>query len=131
MIGKYESSDKNSEHISSRFLEFVEENDMTQFIHCPTHYRTTQTSSLIDLVLSNDSHLVNNITHFPPLGLSHRSVLTFDIDLSPPTVVIVPVAKFQIDKGGDYVSMRNYKSKAEWDTELLGTNVDCFLKVIV
>ena len=79
-----ESCDKISEHISTRFLEFVKENDITQFIHCPTHYRTTQTPSLIDLVLSNDSHLVNNITHFPPLGMSHHSVLTFHIDFSPP-----------------------------------------------
>ena len=126
-----ESCVKNIEHISSKFLEFVKVNDITQFITSPTHHRTTQTPTLIDLILSNDSHLVSEVAHFPPFGLSHHSVLSFSTNFSPHTVEATPVLKYQIDKG-DYTGMRSYmsKTKDEWDIELEGTNVDSCWEVI-
>ena len=106
-------------------------NDITQFITSPTHHRCTQTPSLIDLVLSNDAHTVCNISHFPPFGLSHHSVLCFSTDFSPHVVESAPILKYQIDKG-DYIGMRSYmsKSKEQWDNELMNTNVDSCWEII-
>ena len=65
----------NENYIAFKFLNTVQKNVMTQFVKEPSHYRCLQTPTLIDLILANDSDLVNNVKHFPALGLSHQTVI--------------------------------------------------------
>ena len=119
---KEESSTKSIEHLSSRFLEYCMLDGMTQFVTHPTHHRTTQTPTLIDLILSNLPTLVHDVKYFPPLGMSHHSVLTCELDLMSPEVNQPSVLKFQVDKG-DYAGMRVSFSNLDWDS-LLKTDDD-------
>ena len=56
----------------------VQEEDWTQHVCEPTRYRTGQRPSLPDLVLTNVSHLVDNIHMCGPLGKSDHMVLDFE-----------------------------------------------------
>ena len=115
------SCNKNIEHLSSRFLEFSMLDGMTQFVTHPTHHRTTQTPTLIDLILSNVPTLVHNVNYLPPLGMSHHSVLTCDLNYKRPTHDSSSVLKYQVDKR-DYDAMRESFSKIDWDEKL---NPEC------
>ena len=108
---------KSIESIASLFLECTLDG-MTQFVKYPTHHRTTQTPTLIDLILSNESKLVQNMKYFPPMGMSHHSVLAFCLNFSRPKPDLSPVTKLQVDKG-DYCSMRAFISSVDWDSILL------------
>jgi hypothetical protein len=76
-----------------------------------------QTPTLIDLLMSNNADFIKNVTHFPPLGLSHHSVLTCQIVFTLPKKSDYVTLKYQMDKA-DYVSMRSDMSRVEWDTIL-------------
>ena len=121
---------KSIESIASLFLECTLDG-MTQFVKYPTHHRTTQTPTLIDLILSNESNMVLNMKYFPPLGMSHHSVLTFNLDLLCPKPDLSPITKLQVDKG-DYCSMRAFISAVDWDLLLLsGDDVDTWWSKIM
>ena len=62
----------------SRLLQLVQEEDWTQHVCEPTRYRTGQRPSLLDLVLTDESHLVDNIHMCEPLGKSDHMVLDFE-----------------------------------------------------
>ena len=64
--------------ISSRLFHLVQEEDWTQHVREPTRYRAGQRPSLLDLVLTNESHLVDRIQISEPLGKSDHAVLEFD-----------------------------------------------------
>ena len=52
---KNDTCDKNVNHKASKFLECVHKNYLSQLITEPTHYRGTQTPTLVDVVLTNES----------------------------------------------------------------------------
>ena len=112
-----ELCDKNENHKASKFLSCIHKNYLHQHVKKPTHHRGIQNPTLIDLIISNEEDLVQNLTHHPPLGNSHHSILTFSVDVQPQREKPTPsVPKSQFHKG-DYDSMRRYltKDEKEWD----------------
>ena len=77
---------RNNINKSCMFLNTIQENFLYQIIKEPTHHRCQQTPTLIDLILTNDVNLVNNVDHFPPFGKSHHSVICFSLDIEPPPI---------------------------------------------
>ena len=108
---------KGDNHKASKFLECLHFNHLSQFISEPTHHRGTQSPTLIDLILSNDDDLVQNIVHYPPLGKSHHSLIYFNIDMVYSKPTESPVLKYQMDKG-DFDKMRQFIGNIDWDREL-------------
>ncbi|KAA3676029.1 uncharacterized protein DEA37_0011181 [Paragonimus westermani] len=51
----------------------------TQHVTAPTRHRFGQIPSLLDLVITNESHLVDRVIIKPPLGHSDHSLLAFDL----------------------------------------------------
>ena len=45
----------------------------------PTRYRINQESSLLDLIIVNDSNYIQNIEHLDPVGRSDHCVLSFTL----------------------------------------------------
>ena len=109
---------KHSNHTSSLFLEIIHKNFLSQLVKTPTHHRAMQRPTLIDLVILNDRSLVSDdITHHPPLGMSHHSVLCFKVNIEIHKQVNPTDPKFQINRG-DFDSMRNYVRSVDWNTML-------------
>ncbi|MBM6549448.1 exonuclease/endonuclease/phosphatase family protein, partial [Streptococcus dysgalactiae] len=63
---------------SNLLLQLVQENSWTQHVKEHTRFRAGQNSSLLDLVLSNESHLVDEVRIKAPLGKSDHALLEFD-----------------------------------------------------
>ena len=95
------------------FLECVHSNCLYQLVDQPTHHRGDQTPTLIDLVISNQNDLVHDIKYNAPLGKSHHSMISFQLDVIVDKDDVVNVEKFIFDKG-DYDGMRKFISDKDW-----------------
>ncbi|KAA3680178.1 uncharacterized protein DEA37_0009933 [Paragonimus westermani] len=56
----------------------IHEKAWTQHVDLPTRHRPGQTPSLLDLVITNEAHLVDRVVIKPPLGHSDHMLLNFD-----------------------------------------------------
>ena len=118
---------RNNINKSCMFLNTIQENFLYQIIKEPTHHRCQQTPTLIDLILTNDVNLVNNVDHFPPFGKSHHSVICFSLDIEPPPITPSSTLKYLVDKG-DYASMSKSLERTDWDSEFTGPTEECWSK---
>ncbi|GAA52066.1 hypothetical protein CLF_107284 [Clonorchis sinensis] len=63
---------------AAALTEVVQQSVWTQHVVAPTRYRAGQQPSLLDLVITNERHFVDQVTINAPLGHSDHCVLTFD-----------------------------------------------------
>ncbi|GAA52973.1 hypothetical protein CLF_109247 [Clonorchis sinensis] len=63
---------------AAALTEVVQQSAWTQQVVAPTRYRAGQQPSLLDLVITNERHFVDQVTINAPLGHSEHCVLTFD-----------------------------------------------------
>jgi hypothetical protein len=66
---------KSADHPSTIFRNFFIEKQLIQHVTEPTGVRRGQWDSLLDLVLTRQPDMVENIEHLPGLGESDHSVL--------------------------------------------------------
>ena len=71
------SSSVNETQPASEFLECIR--DCYLFLHVkqPTRFRADQEPSTLDLIFTNEEHMINNISYLPGLGKSDHLVLIF------------------------------------------------------
>ncbi len=70
---------KGPDHKSSVFLEATRDSFLFQHVQHPTHYRSDQTPTTIDLLFTNEDNMLSDLHHNAPLGKSHHVSLTFDL----------------------------------------------------
>ncbi|GAA53824.1 hypothetical protein CLF_111238 [Clonorchis sinensis] len=63
---------------TAALTEVVQQSAWAQHVVAPTRYRAGQQPSLLDLVITNERHFVDQVTINAPLGHSDHCVLTFD-----------------------------------------------------
>ncbi|GAA56337.1 hypothetical protein CLF_110665 [Clonorchis sinensis] len=63
---------------TAALTEVTQQSAWTQHVVAPTRYRAGQQPSLLDLVITNERHFVDQVTINAPLGHSDHCVLTFD-----------------------------------------------------
>ena len=108
-----ETSNKNEEHCSTKFLNCVNRNYLFQIVNEPTHHRGLQQTTLIDLILVKNEKVINNLTYIPPFGKSHHDVLNFNITINT-ELNVQKQSKFLINKG-DYDAMRDSLKNKDGD----------------
>lgn len=95
----------------SRFIETVRDCYLTQHIERPTRRRGNDNASLLDLVLTNESMQISDISHLAPLGKSDHCVLAFNyhcyLDYARPKTT------FSYDKA-NFQAMRDTLKKENW-----------------
>ena len=64
------------------FLLTISECALYQHINDPTHYRTNQMPSILDLVFTNEEGMLTNLSYLPPLGNSDHVCLRFDFNVN-------------------------------------------------
>ena len=106
---------------STDFLEAIRDSFLYQHVREPTRARGTDRPSLLDLVLTNEEHMVNNIQYGAPLGKSDHAVLTFNIDCYATDTTSQSQARFLYHKG-DYGAMRR-ELDIDWE-ETFGEHQD-------
>ena len=92
---------------------------LEQLVNEPTRIRNEQTSSLLDLVLTNNIYFVDEISVQDPIGKSDHVVL--DSCVIANTGKVIPIERRLYYKG-DYDSMRNYFKSIDWNYLLLNEN---------
>ena len=112
-----ETCSEAASHLNAfKLLETVQVNNLVQLVDKPTHHRALQQATLIDLLLSNDSDLVSNIQFYPPFGMSHHEVISFNFALNVVPVKKSSVFKYQVNKG-NYPEFNSYLENVDWQTE--------------
>ena len=66
-----------SDHPASKFLETVTDTYLFQHVKQPTRIRKGQEHNTLDLILTNEEGMVNNVLVKEPLGKSDNAVLSF------------------------------------------------------
>ena len=77
---KQQTTNVNENHVASLLLECIRDCYLYQHITEPTRFRTGETPSVLDLVLTNEDHMVTNINYMPGLGKNDHLQLSFVFD---------------------------------------------------
>ena len=105
----------NTEDINFKFLECMRDCYLFQHVTEPTRQRGQNEPSTLDLVLTNEEHMIPAIEYLAPLGKSDHSILKFEIicslDKKPPKIIT------EINKG-NYNKMREIFKSVDWDSKM-------------
>ena len=105
----------NDEDINHKFLECMRDCYLFQHVLEPTRQRGQNEPSTLDLIFTNEEHMISIIEHLAPLGKSDHSILKFEMNCGvgkkPPKIVS------QINKG-NYDKMRDIFKSTDWENEL-------------
>ena len=75
---KFQSRNELEPNDACTFLNFFHDTYLFQHVQSPTHFRSDQRPTLIDLILSSEEGMVQNLHQKAPVGKSHHQVLCFD-----------------------------------------------------
>ena len=111
----------NPENEEFQFIESLRDTYLYQHVNQNTRGRGSDTPHLLDLVLTSEEGMVDDIQYEAPLGKSDHCILRFDLNCAT-EVHEKTFKKFIYDKG-DYVKLRedmrlNWREKLQFgDTE--------------
>lgn len=103
---------------SSLFLDKLQEFFLEQLVTEPTRFRQGQNPSLLDLVLTDNSHFVYDIVYSNPLGCSDHISLYISLNFS----VIPPLLERRLFYKADYEAINCYLEDIDWKLILLDKN---------
>jgi hypothetical protein len=109
-------------HKTFKFLESLKDSYLFQHVENPTHKRPGEKANILDLVLTNEENMVENLRHNEPLGKSHHHVITFEFACYS-THKDSSQRKLLLDKG-NYEKIRQELEEEDWDEALAETNVN-------
>ncbi len=110
--GTWTSNSENDE--GANFIEALRDGYLYQHIRTNTRTRGNQEPSLIDLVLTNEQNMVDNIETQSPLGKSDHTVINFDYkcyNIQPHST-----QRKMIFHKGNYDQMRKELATFDWDS---------------
>ena len=102
---RWNSLDSSNE--SAKFLLLVQNCFLTQHVLEPT-----RGDNVLDLILSSNKELVDNVTVVEPLGTSDHSQIHFNLTVK--TGSRYSKQRKRDFKKGDYVQMRSYLENMKW-----------------
>jgi hypothetical protein len=120
--GNSESLTELLECVGSKFMESIRDCFLYQHVKNPTHSRRNQTENILDLVITNEEGMVDDIQYEAPLGKSDHLVLKFDF-LCYKEILSPKTSKFSFHKG-DYTALSEEISKHKWKDDLTSLTVE-------
>ena len=72
---KFQSRNELEPNDACTFLNFYHDSYLFQHVHYPTHFRSDQKPTLIDLILSSEEDMVQTLCQKAPVGKSHHQML--------------------------------------------------------
>ena len=103
-------------HYSHMFIESMQDCSFTQHVTKATRYRQGERPSTLDIILSNEPGLVQNVTIHPPIGSSDHVVLQFQINCYGQEAHTSGV-HLNFNKG-DYLLLNKLIRETSWDAEV-------------
>ena len=103
-----------------QFIFLIQDSVLTQHVLEPT-----RGENVLDIVLSSQKELVDNVKIFEPLGNSDHNQIHFDINVKSESKKI-KTYKRDFHKG-NYKDMRKYLAKLDWNNMLMNkTAIECW-----
>ena len=99
-------------HYSHTLIKCIQDCFLTQHVSKPTIFRPGQPPSILDLLLTNEEGMVNNLSYMPGLGHSDHIVLQFS--LSCYTEQPAPTAPSPNYNKGNYNLLRRLLQEVDW-----------------
>ena len=118
---------ENCQHIYA-FLEIIQDYFLKQHITEPTRYREGEESSLLDLIITNEEGMVQNLSYHPGLGDSDHCCLKFQL-----TCYAIQTSKqIQLPNyyRANYDSIRSMLKCINWGSLLNSTFAEDYSKFI-
>ena len=104
----------NTDDIDHRFIECIRDCYLFQHVSEPTRKRGNDNPSTLDLLFSNEDHMISDLEINAPLGSSDHSILKFNFVCHSEKQS--PKIKVNYHKG-DYKSMSTELKSIDWETE--------------
>ena len=114
----------------THFLNTLYECFLIQHVSEPTRYRDGEKPNLLDLIISGDESMVQDLTYHPPLGESDHICLRFIVPLNAHQVDMTP--SHNIYKG-NYEKMKNDLRQYDWKDLLCNSfekDYDVFFNIL-
>ena len=109
-------------NLDYKFIETLREEQLFQHVTIPTRGRGTDNPNVLDLIITNEEQLINQIECHSPLGNSDHCVIQFQIICKSRLNQYRKTIK-QYDKA-DFDSMRKDLSAIDWKGKLNNTSVE-------
>lgn len=109
-------STQSEKHPATKFLTRLNELYLTQHTNRPTHQRSNrERATQIDLVITNESSMIDDIEHTEPIGSSHHSTLLYNLNCDfEPTAKSRTITK---PHKGDFEGFRQFVNNHEWNID--------------
>ena len=111
------------EHLASQFLESVRDKYLYQHVKHATRYRGDNQPSLLDLILTNEEEMSDNVVHNAPLGNSDHEILEFNYKLGINENTRSNQQSLRFFKG-NYDEINRLLANTDWDLELAQGDID-------
>jgi endonuclease/exonuclease/phosphatase family metal-dependent hydrolase len=115
-------SNSAPDHPSQRFIAGYKDWFLFQHVTQPTHYRAQQQANILDLVMTNECGMIDNIQYSEPVGRSHHCLLNWTYKCYG-TQSKIRVKKYLFDQG-NYSDLRMYLGNKDCLNCLSGKNVN-------
>jgi len=119
---------QTSESCAQQFLDTLQDQFLYQHVTSPTRYRQGQFSNTLDLVLTNEEHMIDSLSLLPGLALSDHTCIQFTYTCyTPESNNYVP--RYNTHQA-DYNKLWSLLSNVNWNDVLSNLSVldawDCF-----
>lgn len=111
-----ETTTVGENHPATVFLELIRDSFLYQHVKNPTRYRDNEIASMLDLVLTNEMNMIEEIDYLPPLGKSDHLVLSFTLILYTDQKVRSG-EKFNFYKA-DYNTINDNLREIDWNSSI-------------
>ena len=121
VVGDFNCKDINWENmtvpggpnsIQAQLVQTIISQGWTQHVNCHTRFRGNNLPSLIDLVITNENNMIDNLAILNPMGKSDHGVLSFDYNCYGEEKPSIAMPKYY---QGNYEAMREYLSNTTWN----------------
>ena len=102
------------------FVETLQDCFLYQHVTEPTRYREGEITNLLDLVLSTDEGMIQNLTDHHPLGESDHMIIRFNVPLHQSRKIDDLSDQYNIFKA-NYEGIREELKNRTWDEMLSST----------
>ena len=117
------TSSAGDNHGSSALIDCLQDNYLHQLIDFDTRYRIGQRPSLLDLVITNDDSLIEEVKWSSPLGKSDHVNIFFTMDCFLPDNKRDDKERFLYNKG-EYEKLKKELSDVDWKEEMSALDVN-------
>ena len=107
-----------------RFYDLLQDEFLVQHVCKPTRVRGNQKPSLIDLVISKDENMIDEIQHLAPLGSSDHEGLTWTYVTHSSVRTAKEGSSSPNYKKGNYQEIKRHFSNIDWETDLERLNCE-------